>query len=220
MSGSLILSARLDQTALADFEGRLASLRDGKARALSLAVNKVMPGVRKDIIAAVRDKAPIKVSALRKAGGYTRATAKQPWAKTWLAGYPLAISYFPFTPRTNFPYTRAGRSRRPAVGVSVLLDNASKARVLPGTFVVARANTWRFSGGAKYEVVERVGADRFPIRIVHGPTPGEILAGDESRLEGLVRRARERLLARTYHEIEFLFRKSGLYGMETKENGA
>lgn len=220
MSGSLILTAKLDQAALADFEGRLASIRDGKARALSLAVNKVMPGVRKDIIAAVREKAPIKVSALRKAGGYTRASVQKPWAKTWLAGYPLAISYFPFTPRTNFPYTRRGRSRRPAVGVSVLLDNANKARVFPGTFVVARANTWRFSDGSKYEVVERVGLDRFPIRIVHGLTPGEILAGDELRVEGLVKRARERFLARTYHEIEFLFRKTGLYGVETKEKDA
>ncbi|MFH1033594.1 MAG: hypothetical protein V1806_03730 [Pseudomonadota bacterium] len=213
MSPGLSYSATLDPAQLARLEGMLAGIRNGLPRVLSRAVNRVRPGVGKEMAEAVRHQVPLKVSIIRKAQGFTRATVGLPMARTWLEGYPIPLSYFPHTPKTNFPYTRRGRASRPSSGVSAMLGITNGAKVVPGTFIVKRASVWAYTNGAPFEVVERVHEDRLPIRIVHGPAPGEILSRDLAGIEGIVKRARARLVDRIYHETRFLFRKDGYYGV-------
>ncbi|MBI5523363.1 MAG: phage tail protein [Desulfarculus sp.] len=216
MAAGLSYSAHLDTAQRARVEALLANTRNGFNRVGSRAVNHVRPGVGKEMVEAVRQNVPLKVSVVRKALRFTRATVALPKATTWLKGYPVPLSFFPHTPRTNFPYTRRGRASRPARGVSAMLDINKGARVIDGTFIVKRSNTWRFSGGAAFEVVERVHETRLPIRIVHGPAPGEILARDKGRIEGIVKRARDRLRERINHELRFAFRQDGLLGFNPR----
>jgi hypothetical protein len=216
---SIILEARTDAAQLEQLKLQLDQVRNGQARVVSRAVNHVIPGVFREMIAAVRERSTLKAGVIRKAGGYGKATVSQPWAKTWLAGYPIPVSYFKITPRSNFPYTKRGWYQRPKSGVTALIYKDRAPLLLHDTFVVDRGKAWPGSGGSPFEVAERVGPFRHPIRIVHGPTPGEILAGDEQRVEGLVKRARARLLERANHETRFMLRQTGLYGVRTVEAG-
>lgn len=219
MGKSIILEARTDAAQQEQLRLQLDQVRDGQARVVSRAVNRVLPGVYREMITAVRERSPLKAAVVRKAGGYGKATVNKPWAKTWLAGFAIPMSYFKINPRSNFPYTKRGWSRRPASGVTALVYRDRAPLLLHDTFVVDRQKAWPFSGGSPFEVVERVSIDRHPIRIVHGPTPGEILAGDEMRVEGLVKKARRRLMERVEHEARFMLRQTGLYGVRTVEAG-
>ena len=204
---TISLNAYLDEAQRAELERAVATVKNGQAVATSRAVNKVLPGMRQEMISAVRQIVPLKASVVRAATGYFRATVARPSGKVWTQGRPIALSYFSPQPRTAFPYTRRGRAQRPPVGVSVILDLRRGAVVVPGSFMVERATAWSKSLGTgnAYEVVKRLGHARSPIRILQGPAPGDLLEQDRAAVARLEAEAQRRLAERLEHETWFLY---------------
>lgn len=219
MSGSLILSAKLDPGTLEEHAQALAQVRNGLPRAMARAVNRTGQFLRNQMVEEVRRVLPLKVGTVRGATGIRLATVADPTGKVWLQGRPIALSWFKPVPSTNFPYTRRGWHQRPPVGVAVMLDLRRGAsgyalhQVIPGSFIVDRKKAWPSSSdrtGMPYEVVKRTGRfymnqagkRREAFGILHGPSPAEVL--DRSAVERLEVEARKRLAERLHHETNVL----------------
>lgn|GEM_PF-4691050 len=237
MSGSLILSAKLEAGTLEEHAQALAQVRNGLPKAMARAVNRTGQLLRNQMVDEVRRVLPLKAGTVRGATGIRLATVADPTGKVWLQGRPIALSWFKPVPGTNFPYTRRGWYQRPPVGVAVMLDLRQGAsgfavhQVIPGSFIVDRKKAWPSSSnrtGMPYEVVKRTGRfyldqetgkRREAFGILHGPSPAEVL--DRPTLERLEVEARKRLAERLHHEayviLEGIERKAKYL---RKENGA
>lgn len=220
---TLRIQAAVDQAQQEALSLALGEVRNGTPRIISRAVNHELPVLRNAMVNELRKLLPLQVSVLRKASGYRLSKVTDPSGRVWMQGRPIALSYFKPVPSTNFPYTRRGRSQRPPVGVAVMLDLRSGDSgyaihtVIPHSFIVRRGHMLSEGGmwgnsapetGNRYEVVERLGKERRPLLILHGPAPGDVLEGERLAITRLEVEARRRLAERVNYEAYFLYEQA------------
>ena len=172
---------------------RLAGIKDGIPRAMMRAINRTVKAAQTIEVKAVQDEADIPPKKIKATISFKYARLADLNGETVSKGYRLPLIYFD-------PKPKQVTKKRPAGGVSAVTSKRRGRETFEGSFI------GHWPKGAR-NVLERSGAERFPIQIVRGPSVPEVLE-ERGVSETVERVARERLILRFNHEVNFLLKEA------------
>jgi hypothetical protein len=176
----------------------LGALQADVRRAAKNALNRTMRFEQTDIIRELRREYNVPAQELRKRLYVHRA--KKGDLRCWiLAQGRVAVPLIRYSPQPSSP--AASRAELPQGGVSVLVKRTEGRKVVKGSFIQ--------DTGAGAQIYKRVGDERYPVRLLYGPSYLRLL-GEQMLWEERRSRSVQRFGEMLQHEAESTLRKAGL----------
>ena len=174
-----MINITFDEKIMAEADFLLRDCRQEIHKAAANAINRAAIKVRKESSDIIRKSYIVKVNVLKKSFSRIKAKPNNLEGMIFSKGTPLMLNSFLIRARKKRPY-----------GVQVKQDGMPKD--VKGLFV------------KKQLPLQRVGATRYPLRVLHGPSAPQMFGNEES-LKMIVPVAEETLNERFLHEIEYRF---------------
>lgn len=184
----------VDARELANAVTILHNIPNGIDRAARSAVNKTIKGVRTDARKEVTQRYVIKAGTVQRAMTIQMARQGALEAVVRAQGRPIALSKFKVSPKR---VQRRGRKNR-KIAVSV---RKGSSKTLNSAFAAS------FQSGHT-GVVERVGAKRFPVKELYGPSIPQMM-GNKEVSSSVNQHARERLRKNFAHGVNRILKGFG-----------
>lgn len=166
----------------------LARIKNGAPRALAAAINKTLPGVRTDIRREVQQRYTAKAGKIGKSIKISKRASPSDLTGVVAGNYkPIPLIDFKVSPKTI-------TNPRPAGGLKVEVIKG-ESKMLPHAFIAPLGGTM--------QIAERVGKQRFPIKVLYGPSAIAAIQ-DDAVFARLNQAAADRLEKNLDHEIDRL----------------
>lgn len=178
----------------AEAKRRLSAVQGGVERAAVSALNRTAMGIRTDATRMATDRYTVKSSVARASLSVSKASRGNLLAMVRSSGTSIPLHAFQVSPRRT-------SGKRPGGGLRVSVKKGSGGQLKSG-FMVANLKVGGGLGRAT-GVAQRLGASRYPIRPLYGPSVPSMLSQEE-QLEPLQGQAAGRLQKAMAHEIERL----------------